>query len=198
PDEEPESGDWIDESTSEKQLVSDSDLPPVTDQIIQDMLTEDKQEPSPDETSIEFEGKPHAAIFIDAATHLSKFRKSFKLALSIPETYPNIALAASFFTNRENLSKTLAEGVVEYASERAVIFDLHPNLFDLITSRTPVSVKAWLQGQLREIERNRRGGKLSFLDYKVGRTSPWMCHTIGETRIGFISGLMQRFRGASQ
>ncbi|MGY5876818.1 MAG: hypothetical protein RTU30_13800 [Candidatus Thorarchaeota archaeon] len=198
PGEEPESSDWIDQSAPDEDIVSDSDLPPVTDQIIQDLLDEGEQEPSPYKTSIEFEGKPRTSIFIDAATHLSKFRRSFRFALGIPDTYPNISLAASFFTNKENLSKTLAEGVIEYASERAVLFDLHPNLFDLITSRTPVSEKAWLQGQLKEIERNRRDGNLSFLDFMIGRTSPWMCHTIGETKMGFISGLIQRLRGASQ
>ncbi len=151
-------------------------LPPVTDQLIQSFI-EKHQEEMVSKIEIsddEFEGKPETLLFLDAATHLSKFRRSFKFALGIPDRYPNVSVAASFFTNREKITDTFEEGVLEYMRERALVFDLHPMLFDLVTARMPVSKKAWLQVRLQEMDRVRTDGKVAFLEYYAHmKRQPW-------------------------
>jgi hypothetical protein len=124
-------------------------------------------------SDVEYEGKPETILFLDAATHLSKFNKSFKFALNIPEKYPNMSVAASFFTDREKISPALQEGVMDYMKERALIFDWHPALFDQATSRMPVSRKAWLNGKLQEMERIRSEGEVAFLEFTSDEKVKW-------------------------
>ncbi|MBE0525438.1 MAG: hypothetical protein IH631_00745, partial [Candidatus Thorarchaeota archaeon] len=110
--------------------ITEEDLPPVTDHLIRSMIDKER-DGSHDDIEIsedEFEGKPETLLFLDAATHLSKFNRSFKFALNIPEKFPNMSVAASFFTDREKISTALQEGVLEYMKEKALIFDLHPAL----------------------------------------------------------------------
>jgi hypothetical protein len=85
--------EWDDSSMSYEDLerIEDIELPPVTDQLIQTVI--DKQgEIVRAEIEIsdnEFEGKPETILFLDAATHLTKFRRSSRFALNIPEKFPN-------------------------------------------------------------------------------------------------------------
>ncbi|MFX0108609.1 MAG: hypothetical protein ACFE7R_10015 [Candidatus Hodarchaeota archaeon] len=160
--------------------VDEIELPPVTDQLIQAVI-ESKEVDVSTEVDIsedEFEGKPETLLFLDAATHLSKFRRSFKFALNLPEKYPNMIVAASFFTNKDKISKTLEEGVLEYMKERALVFDFHPILFDMATSKIPVSTKAWLSSQLQMMERIRSEGGVAFLEYYDTDEICWKLHKV--------------------
>jgi hypothetical protein len=151
------------------------DLPPVTDQLIQTVIDHEEEltRVNVEMSDVEYEGKPETILFLDAATHLSKFNRSFKFALNIPEKYPNMSVAASFFTDREKISPALQEGVMDYMKERALIFDLHPALFDQATSRMPVSRKAWLNGKLQEMERIRSEGEVAFLEFTSDEKIKW-------------------------
>ncbi len=179
--------------------ISEEDLPPVTDQLIQSMIEKDDtlSRPHIDISEDEFEGKPETILFLDAATHLSKFNRSFKFALNIPIKYPNMSVAASFFTDREKISQALQEGVIEYMQERALIFDLHPALFDLATSRMPVSRKAWLIGKLQEMERIRSEGEVAFLEYTSDEACKWNLRVVEKPEIEALTRI-RRWFGASQ
>ncbi|NHJ12765.1 MAG: hypothetical protein EAX95_03775 [Candidatus Thorarchaeota archaeon] len=159
--------------------ISETDLPPVTDSLIQAVIDKEMRvETEVDMAENEYEGKPETLLFLDAATHLSKFRESFKFAINLPEKYPNISVAASFFTDREKVSKTLEEGVLDYMSEHALVFDLHPGLFDLATFNMPVSKKAWLLEKLQEMERVRSEGEVAFLEYNHSLPEKWKLHRV--------------------
>ncbi|NWF95488.1 MAG: hypothetical protein HXY34_05060 [Candidatus Thorarchaeota archaeon] len=129
-------------------------------------------------SSQEFEGKPETVLFLDAATHLSKFNRSFKFSLKIPERHPNMSVAASFFTQREKISQALRDAVVEYMSDRALVFDLHPDLFDAVTANIPISTKAWLMGQLQEMERIHAAGGVAFLEYYAPQKNKWTLRSV--------------------
>ncbi|MGQ4872380.1 MAG: hypothetical protein ACP6IT_11195, partial [Candidatus Thorarchaeota archaeon] len=142
----------------------------------------------------EFEGKPETIIFLDAATHLSKFTKSFNFALGIPDRFPNISVAAAFFTDREHITETLQKGVEEYMKDWALVFDLHPHLFDVVTSNLPISKKAWLMGRLQELERVRSEGGVGFLEYYSSDLIPWKLHVVEKPERGIISEVKSWFR----
>ena len=190
--------DWESEALSYESIetIEDGDLPPVTDQLIQSVIdqegavTESVLEMSEDE----FEGKPETILFLDAATHLSKFNRSFKFALNIPEKYPNMSVAASFFTDREKISQALQEGVLEYMKERALIFDLHPSLFDMATARMPVSKKAWLNGQLQEMEKIRSAGEVAFLEFTSVEKEKWTLRTVEKPEMEALAKIRSWFR----
>ncbi|TFG31834.1 hypothetical protein EU528_05075 [Candidatus Thorarchaeota archaeon] len=177
--------------------ISEEDLPPVTDQLIQTMMEKDGDlaRSDIDISEDEFEGKPETVLFLDAATHLSKFNKSFKFALNIPEKFPNMSVAASFFTDREKISSALQEGVLEYMKERALIFDLHPSLFDLATARMPVSRKAWLIGKLQEMERIRSEGEVAFLEYTSQEFYKWNLRVVEKPEIEALTRIRRWFGG---
>ena len=190
--------DWESEALSYESIetIEDGDLPPVTDQLIQSVIdqegavTESVLEMSEDE----FEGKPETILFLDAATHLSKFNRSFKFALNIPEKYPNMSVAASFFTDREKISQALQEGVLEYMKEHALIFDLHPSLFDMTTARMPVSKKAWLNGQLQEMEKIRSAGEVAFLEFTSVEKEKWTLRTVEKPEMEALAKIRSWFR----
>ncbi len=189
---------WESEALSYESLeeIEDGDLPPVTDQLIQTVIEKDEILPQTTlEISVdEFEGKPETILFLDAATHLSKFNKSFKFALNIPEKYPNMSVAASFFTDREKISQALQDGVLEYMKDRALIFDLHPSLFDMTTSRMPVSKKAWLNGQLQEMERIRSAGEVAFLEYISLEEPNWKLRVVEKPEQEALAKIRSWFR----
>ena len=176
--------------------ISEEDLPPVTDQLIQSVIKSEMAEAKSDsETDDElYEGKPETILFLDAATHLSKFNKSFKFALNIPEKYPNMSVAASFFTDRDKISSALQEGVLDYMKERALIFDLHPSLFDLATIRMPVSKKAWLNGQLLEMEKVRTDGEVAFLEFSEKDKCAWKLHVVDKPESEALARIRSWFR----
>lgn len=176
--------------------ISEEDLPPVTDQLIQSVI-EDEELVKKSEIDIsedEFDGKPETILFLDAVTHLSKFNKSFKFALNIPDKYPNMSVAASFFTDRDKISEALQNGVLEYMQERALIFDLHPSLFDLATVRMPVSRKAWLIGRLQEMERIRTSGEVAFLEYVRDAPTRWHLHVVQKPEFEALARIRSWFR----
>ncbi|MFX1272409.1 MAG: hypothetical protein ACFFAX_12050, partial [Promethearchaeota archaeon] len=176
--------------------IKDSDLPPVTDQLIQEVIEQQDIELKSDieMSEEEFEGKPETILILDAATHLSKFRKSFKFAMNLPEKYPNMSVAASFFTNREKISKTLEDGALEYLSERALVFDIHPHIFDLATARMPVSRKAWLLSKLQEMEHLRSEGGVAFLEFDGSEEDLWKLHEVERPEPAAIAKLRSWFR----
>ncbi|MEM2143319.1 MAG: hypothetical protein QXQ81_08690 [Candidatus Thorarchaeota archaeon] len=135
-------------------------------------------EPSAPAGQSDFEGLPKVVLFLDAATHLSKFNRSFKFALNLPERFPNMSVAASFFTERDKISKALEDGVVEYMSERALVFDLHPHLFDDVTGNIPVSLKAWLIGELQKMEQIHSQGGVAFLEYYAPEKRKWTLRVV--------------------
>ncbi|MGY5881164.1 MAG: hypothetical protein RTV31_12990 [Candidatus Thorarchaeota archaeon] len=177
--------------------ITEEDLPPVTDQLIQSMIEKEGEESQDviDMSEDEFEGKPETILFLDAATHLSKFNRSFKFALNIPEKFPNMSVAASFFTDREKISAALQEGVIEYMKERALIFDLHPALFDVATARMPVSRKAWLIGELQKMERIRSGGEVAFLEYVSEEECKWNLRIVEKPEIEALTRIRRWFGG---
>jgi hypothetical protein len=183
----------VDEESLEYEQPSEEDLPPVTDQLIQDFIEKQKQAEGDEHDEDIFEGKPETLLFLDAATHLSKFKRSFKFALNIPEKYPNVSVAASFFTDRETISPTLEEGILEYMTERALVFDFQPTLFDTATSRMPISRKAWLQGQLQEMERIRSSGEVAFLEYYKPARNKWTLRVVEKPDFGAIRRIRKWF-----
>ncbi len=198
---EKEDEEKIEDETTEGTLTyeepAETGLPPVTDKLIQDFIEKQQEEmvQNIEISDDEFEGKPETVLFLDAATHLSKFRRSFKFALGIPDKYPNVSVAASFFTNRDTISDTLQGGVLEYMSERALVFDLHPQLFDLATSKMPISKKAWLQVRLQEMDRVRTDGNVAFLEYYAPeKKQPWVLRIVEKPDLGAIRKLREWFR----
>jgi len=193
--------DWESESLTYESVetIEDGDLPPVTDQLIQSVIDQDEVLTGPelDISQDEFEGKPETILFLDAATHLSKFSQSFKFALNIPEKYPNMSVAASFFTDREKISQALQEGVLEYMKERALIFDLHPALFDMATARMPVSKKAWLNSRLQEMERILSKGEVAFLEFSSSDESKWTLRVVEKPEIEALAKIRSWFRRGS-
>ncbi|MHA2379253.1 MAG: hypothetical protein ACXADO_06495 [Candidatus Thorarchaeota archaeon] len=189
---------WEEDSLAYEDIatISESDLPPVTDQLIQEVIEQQDIEIQTeiDVSQEEFEGKPETVLFLDAATHLSKFTNSFKFALNLPEKYPNMSVAASFFSDREKISKALEEGVLDYMRERALVFDLHPYLFDLGTAKMPVSRKAWLLEKLQEMERLRREGGVAFLEYDSFKDDRWELHVVERPEPAAIAKLRSWFR----
>ncbi len=189
--------DIDDEDMSYESLddISEEDLPPVTDQLIQTIIEKDEDidESGIDMSEDEFEGKPETILFLDAATHLSKFNRSFNFALNIPEKFPNMSVAASFFTDREKISSALQEGVLEYMKDRALIFDLHPSLFDMATIRMPVSRKAWLNGKLQEMEKIRSGGEVAFLEYCHDETPKWHLRVVEKPEMEALTRIRRWF-----
>jgi len=177
--------------------INEEELPPVTDQLIQAVIDKEEKIPrlSVEMSEDEFEGKPETILFLDAATHISKFNRSFNFALNLPEKFPNMSVAASFFTDREKISTTLQDGVLEYMKERALIFDLHPILFDQATSRMPISRKAWLNGQLQEMERIRSEGEVAFLEYSSDRERRWKLQVVEKPEIEAIAKIRKWFSG---
>lgn len=179
--------------------ITEEDLPPVTDQLIQSMIEKEGEVSNTDLdiSEDEFEGKPETILFLDAATHLSKFNRSFKFALNIPEKFPNMSVAASFFTDREKISTALQEGVLEYMKEKALIFDLHPALFERATARMPVSRKAWLTGELQKMERIRSDGEVAFLEYVHDEAIKWNLRVVEKPEIEALARIRRWFGGSS-
>jgi hypothetical protein len=177
--------------------IAVDDLPPVTDQLIQTVINHEDEltRVNVEMSDVEYEGKPETILFLDAATHLSKFNRSFKFALNIPEKYPNMSVAASFFTDREKISPALQEGVMDYMKERALIFDLHPALFDQATSRMPVSRKAWLNGKLQEMERIRSEGQVAFLEFTSEEKIKWNLRVVEKPEREALTKIRRWFGG---
>jgi hypothetical protein len=105
-----------------------------------------------------------------------------------------MTVAASFFTNRENVSNALAEGILDYMSERALVFDMQPGLFDLVTANMPVSKKAWLQMQLQEMEKLRSEGGVAFLEYYRPSKEQWVLRSVEKPDIGVLKEIRSWFR----
>ncbi|TFG32420.1 hypothetical protein EU527_10085 [Candidatus Thorarchaeota archaeon] len=177
--------------------INEEELPPVTDKLIQSMIDKEEkvQSVAVDISEDEYEGKPETILFLDAATHLSKFNRSFKFALNLPEKFPNMSVAASFFTDREKIGPALQDGVLEYMKERALIFDLHPALFDQTTARMPISRKAWLNGQLQEMERIRSEGEVAFLEYTSSQDRCWALHVVEKPESEALAKIRRWFSG---
>ncbi len=193
--------EWESEALSYESIetIKDGDLPPVTDQLIQSVIDKDEKITGSelDISEDQFEGRPETTLFLDAATHLSKFNRSFKFALNIPEKYPNMSVAASFFTDREKISQALQEGVLEYMKECALIFDLHPGLFDMATSRMPVSKKAWLNGRLQEMEKIRSEGEVAFLEFSSTQDPDWTLRIVKKPESEALARIRSWFRRGS-
>ena len=193
--------EWDSEDLSYESIesIEDADLPPITDQLIQSVI--DKEvllgDAVIDISEDHFEGKPETILFLDAATHLSKFNRSFKFALNLPEKYPNMSVAASFFTDREKISQALQEGVSDYVKEQALIFDLHPALFDMVTARMPVSKKAWLNGRLQEMEKVRSDGEVAFLEFSSTDTPQWALRVVDKPESEALTKIRSWFRRGS-
>jgi hypothetical protein len=193
--------EWDTESLSYESIesIDDADLPPVTDQLIQSVIEKEGSlgAATVDISEDHFEGKPETILFLDAATHLSKFNRSFKFALNLPEKYPNMSVAASFFTDREKISQALQEGVLDYMKDQALIFDLHPALFDRVTARMPVSKKAWLNGRLQDMERIRSEGEVAFLEFSSMDTPQWALRVVDKPEMEALARIRSWFKRTS-
>jgi len=196
-----EEEEWDSEALSYESIegIEDADLPPVTDQLIQSVIEKEDSLSGAaiDMSEDHFEGKPETILFLDAATHLSKFNRSFKFALNLPEKYPNMSVAASFFTDREKISPALQEGVLDYVKEQALIFDLHPALFDMVTARMPVSKKAWLNGRLQDMERIRSEGEVAFLEFSRTDSPQWALRVVEKPELEALARIRSWFKRVS-
>ena len=105
-----------------------------------------------------------------------------------------MSVGASFFTDREKISQALQEGVLEYMKERALIFDLHPALFDMTTARMPVSKKAWLNGRLQEMEKVRSDGEVAFLEYSSTDDPKWALRVVEKPESDALVKIRSWFR----
>ncbi|MHA1771599.1 MAG: hypothetical protein ACTSYL_05310 [Candidatus Thorarchaeota archaeon] len=191
PEEEENSGGQDESSQLDDTLhyedLSGEDYSGLPDVETKEMGTEKEGlRPEIDISEQEYEGKPETILFLDAATHLSKFTRSFNFALGIPDRYPNITVSASFFTDIDPISDTLRRGVIEYMSDRALVFDMHPHLFDDVTANIPITRKAWLLDRLQELERARRGGGVGFLEYYASAKELWKLHLVEKPEKGII------------
>ncbi len=108
---------------------------------------------------------PALSVLLTSVTALSRFERSLTATLAAPEHYTNISVAASFHTGTLVASETLRDRVVEFLSEYALVFDLHPTLFDLATAQVPITTKARLLSLLAEMDRARQSGALSAIVY---------------------------------
>jgi hypothetical protein len=189
--------EWDDDALT-YEAPDETGLPPVTEHIIQEIIERHSEGLASDIeiTDDEFEGMPKTVLVLDAATHLSKFKRSFKFALHIPDKYPNVSVAASFFTNRDIISQTLEDGVLEYMKDRALVFDLHPLLFDKTTSKMPISKKAWLQVRLQEMERLRSEGGVAFLEYYSSANDQWALRVVEKPDTSAARRIRSWFRGS--
>ncbi|MBD3159066.1 MAG: hypothetical protein GF309_09785 [Candidatus Lokiarchaeota archaeon] len=147
----------------------------------------DEEEAPPD--SQDFEGKPRINIFLDSATYLSKLSKSFEFVLSIPETYTNTSLATYFFTDLEEIPEQVQDAVLRFISEKALIFDLHPTLFDLASEGMPVTKKVWLESIFKQIEEKRHKDSLGFLEYNKNLESEWRLHELHKPEPKIVSDI---------
>jgi len=152
----------------------------------------DEEEVHPE--SQDFEGKPRMNIFLDSATYLSKLSKSFEFALSIPETYTNTSLATYFFTELEEVPEQVQDAVLKFISEKALIFDLHPTLFDLASEGMPVTKKVWLESIFKQMEEKRRKNSLGFLEYDKSLESEWRLHELHRPEPKIVSDIKGWFR----
>ncbi|MHA2352887.1 MAG: hypothetical protein ACXABX_07180, partial [Candidatus Thorarchaeota archaeon] len=101
------------------------------------------------------------------------------------------------FTDREKISQALQEGVLESMKERALIFDLHPALFDMATARMPVSRKAWLNGRLQEMERIRSEGEVAFLEFSSSEKTDWTLRVVNKPESEALAKIRSWFRRGS-
>ena len=100
--------------------------------------------------------------------------------------------------NTEKISKSLQEGILEYMSERALVFDFHPMLFDAATSRIPISKKAWLQGKLQEMEKLRSEGGVALLEYSKSAKDQWALRVVEKPDIEVVRKIRGWLRRATQ
>jgi hypothetical protein len=105
-----------------------------------------------------------------------------------------MSVAASFFTNRETMSIALQEGVLEYMGDRALVMDLNPALFDAVTSKLPVSKKAWLEGRLREMAGITFDRGAAFLEYYASADEPWALRVLKKPKSG-LAKTVRRWLG---
>ncbi|MFO7836271.1 MAG: hypothetical protein R6V83_06435 [Candidatus Thorarchaeota archaeon] len=148
---------------------------------------EKEEEEQPD--TKDFQDKPQISIFLDSATYLSKLSKSFEFALSIPETYTNTSLAAYFFTDLQEVSEPVRDAVLKFISEKALVFDLHPVLFDLASDGMPITRKVWLESIFRQIEEKRHKDRLGFLEYDISLEDNWRVHELQRPEPKIVSDI---------
>ena len=108
-----------------------------------------------------------------------------------------MSVAASFFTDREKISPALQEGVLDYVKEQALIFDLHPALFDMVTARMPVSKKAWLNGRLQDMERIRSEGEVAFLEFSRTDSPQWTLRVVEKPELEALARIRSWFKRVS-
>ena len=78
--------------------------------------------------------------------------------------------------------------------ELALIFDLHPALFDMATARMPVSKKAWLNGKLQEMEKIRSEGEVAFLEFSTTDKPNWALRVVQKPEIEALAKIRSWFR----
>ncbi|MGD2072785.1 MAG: hypothetical protein PVG65_04785, partial [Candidatus Thorarchaeota archaeon] len=125
-------------------------------------------------------------LFLDYGTHFSNFKTSFQYLLKEPDKYANISLSVAFHTNHKREENLLTDAIVKFADTRAIVFDLHPTLFDLVTAKTPVTTKAWLQNCLRGIKAAQQHNAIAFLEYNSLETEHWKLRSSLKHRRGVI------------
>ncbi|TXT55924.1 MAG: hypothetical protein BAJATHORv1_30307 [Candidatus Thorarchaeota archaeon] len=192
----PKTEDWDTDALSYGELeeVASEELPEIEEAQLPKVDLDYEMETDIEMTEADYDGKPETILFLDAATHLSKFVRSFKFALGLPDRYPNLSVSASFYTDKENISDSLEEGVLEYMKERALVFDLHPEIFDDVTARLPITRKAWLMGRLQLMEQIRNEGELAVLEYYPSEYPKWSLRRVDKPESKVVREIRSWFR----
>jgi hypothetical protein len=150
-----------------------SDIDDILDEEIE--LTDDKDIKRETETTRDlFKKVSNILLFIDFGTHFSNFKTSFQHLLKAPDRFTNVSLSASFYTEHRRAKEALGDAIQKFINTRAIVFDLHPALFDLVTMQTPVTTKAWVQSCLREIKAAQSHNALAFLEYSSLEPDRWI------------------------
>lgn len=170
--------------------IEEYDLDTEFEEILDDEMEISEEADSKKRTE-EKAKKPEVLIFMDFGTHLSNFRTSFQYMLKAPDKFANISLSASFYTDHRRVKEILGEATQKFINTRAIIFDLHPTLFDLVTTKTPVTTKAWLQDCLRKMKTIQSKDAIAFLEYNSLEKDNWQMRS----SLRIQKGIIARIRG---
>ena len=137
---------------------------------------------------------PEVLIFMDFGTHLANFKTSFQYILKSPDKYANISLTSSFYTDHKRVKVILGDAVQKFINPRAIIFDLHPTLFDQVTTKTPITTKAWLQDCLRKMRSAQSQNAIAFLEYNSLEENNWQMRSTFKSQSGVIARFRRLFK----
>jgi hypothetical protein len=167
------------------------------DSDIETILDDDLDEPSNRDllsTTESTTHQPEVILFMDFGTHLANFRTSFQYILKSPDKYANISLSSSFYTNHQRVKGILSDAIQKFINSRAIIFDLHPALFDQVTTKTPITTKVWLQDCLHKMKTVQSHNAIAFLEYNSLEEENWQMRTTHKSQRDILARVRKLFK----